>query len=113
MTLVCHHPEVVSNRERYLSQTPVWKENDTIITIADGTIYTDETVADLTRTLLNITITVDHFRDKSFKYSCELILAGEKGRPSGVVETSGEVTVDSVGEWTVYTYKLCTYHIMQ
>ena len=103
MTLVCHHPEVVSNRTRYLSQTPLWKENDAIITIADGTIYTDETVADLTRTILNITITVDHFRNKSFKYSCELFLVDENGRPTGEVETSGEVTVDPVGELLVHT----------
>ena len=109
MTLVCHHPEVVSNRSRYFAQTPVWKEDDTIITIADGTIYTTETVADLTQTLLNITITVDHFRDKSFKYSCELLLANKKGWPSGEVETSEEVTVDPVGELLVHTnVYICT-----
>ena len=73
-----------------------------VIAIVDGTIYTTEIVADLTHTLLNITITVDHFRNKSFKYSCELVLADENGRPSGEVETSGEITVDPVGELVVH-----------
>ena len=74
MILVCHHPEVVSKPGRYFIVTPVWKEDDRVISIIDGTIYTTETVADLTRTFLNITITVDHFRNKSFNYSCELLL---------------------------------------
>ena len=109
MTLVCHHPEVVSNRSRYFIQTPVWKENDATITIADGTIYTAETVAGLTHTILNIAITVDHFKDKSLMYSCELILAGEKGGPTSEVETSGVVTVDPVGELLVHTnVYICT-----
>ena len=98
MTLVCHHPEVVSNRSRYFSPIPTWTEDGVVIIIADGTIYTTETVADLTCTLLIINITVDHFRDKSFEYSCELILADENGRPTSEVETSGVVTVDPVGE---------------
>ena len=104
MTLVCHHPEVVTNRSRYFSPIPTWTEDGVVFAIADGTIYTGETVADLTRSFLNITITVDHFRNKSFKYSCELLLAGEKGRPSGDVETSGEVTVDPVGELLVHKH---------
>ena len=49
-------------------------------------------------TTLNISITVDHFRNKSFNYSCLLVLA-ENGLPTGEVETSGEVTIDPVGEW--------------
>ena len=103
MTLVCHHPEVATNRSRYFSPIPTWTEDGVVIAPADGTIYTTETVADLTHTLLTITITVDHFRNKSFKYSCELLLADEKGRPFGEVETSGEVTVDPVGELLVHT----------
>ena len=98
VTLVCHHPEMASNPRRYFIATPVWKEDDRVISILDGTIYTTETVADLTRSFLTINTTVDHFRNKSFKYSCELLLAGKKGRPTGEVETSGEVTVDPVGE---------------
>ena len=98
MTLVCHHPEVVTDRSRYFSPIPTWTEDGVVIVPADDTIYTTETVADLTHTFLNITITVDHFRDTSFKYSCELILADENGRPTSEVETSGEVTVDPVGE---------------
>ena len=103
MTLVCHHPEVVTDRSRYFSPIPTWTEDGVVISIADGTIYTTETVADLTRTLLTINITVDHFRDKSFKYSCELILASEKGGPTSEVETSGVVTIDPVGELVLHT----------
>ena len=98
VTLVCHHPDLASNPGKYFIATPIWKEDDRVISIVDGAIYIDETVVDLTRSFLTINITVDHFRNKSFKYSCELLLAGEKGRPSGEVETSGEVTVDPVGE---------------
>ena len=111
MTLVCHHPEVVTNRSRYFSATPTWTEDGVVIDIADGTIYTTETVVDFTHTFLNITITVNHFRNKSFKYSCELLLADDNGRPTSEVETSGVVTVDPVGEWAVYT-NVYTYHIM-
>ena len=101
MTLVCHHPEVVSNPGRYFIVTPIWKEDDRVISIIDGTIYTTETVADSTHSFLTINITVDHFRDKSFNYSCLLQLA-ENGLPTGELETSGEVTVDPVGELLVY-----------
>ena len=99
MTLVCHHPELASNRGQYFRSTPVWRENGVEI-IAPATIYTTETVADLTRSFLNITIAVDHFRNKSFIYSCLLILA-ENGRPTGELETSENVTLDPVGELTV------------
>ena len=101
MTLVCHHPEVVSNRPKYFTTTPTWRENGAVIDIVDGTIYTADPV-DLTRTFLNITITVDHFRNKSFNYSCLLQLA-ENGLPTGEVETSEEITVDPVGEFVVHT----------
>ena len=97
MTLVCHHPEVVSNRSRYFTTTPTWRENGAAIDILDGTIYTVDPV-DLTCTLLNIIITVDHFRNKSFKYSCVLVLAGETKFQIGGVETSNEITVNPVGE---------------
>ena len=93
MTLVCHHPEVASNRERYYGTDPEWRENDGVIDVADGTIYTEKTIANHTRTILNITITVDHFRNKSFNYSCELQLAENRR-----LITSGNVTVDPVGE---------------
>ena len=94
---MCHHPELASNRSRYFSTGPAWKEDGAFIDILDGTIYTEDPV-DLAQTFLNITITVDHFRNKSFKYSCVLVLAGENRLPTGEVETSGEVTVDPVGE---------------
>ena len=101
VTLMCHHPELASNRPKYFITTPTWRENGTVIDIADGTIYTADPV-DLTCTLLNINITVDHFRNKFFKYSCELLLADENGLPYEV-ETSREVTVDPVGELLVHT----------
>ena len=100
VTVVCHHPEVVSNRPKYFTTTPSWRENGAVINIVDGTIYTADPV-DLTCTFLNITITVDHFRNKSFNYSCLLVLA-ENGQPSGS-QTSDEVTVDPVGELVVHT----------
>ena len=100
MTLVCHHPELASNPGRYFSTGPQWRENDVGIILAAGTPFTAETAADHTHTTLTINITVDHFRNKSFNYSCLLALA-ENGQPSGV-ETSGQITVDPVGEWVVY-----------
>ena len=106
MTLVCHHPEVASNRSRYFGTDPQWRENGAVIDIANGTIYTEETAGDFTQTFLTITITVNHFRDKSFNYSCLLAL-GRNGLPTGGVETSGEVTVDPVGELVVHA--MCTY----
>ena len=102
MILVCHHPDLASNRSKYFITTPTWSENGAVIDIANGSIYTDETVSDLTRTFLTITITVDHFRNKSFKYSSLLQLA-ENGLPTTEVETSGEVTIDPVGELLVHT----------
>ena len=97
MTLVCHHPDLASNPEKYYDTGPLWRENNGKIRAIDGTIYTEDLVSP-SQTFLNITITVDHFRNKSFKYSCELALADENGRPSGGVDTSGNITVDPVGE---------------
>ena len=74
------------------------------ITPSTGVYLQDDTSEDLTHTTLPINITVEHFRNKSFKYSCVLVLA-ENGLPSGEVETSENVTVDPVGEWVyMYTY---------
>ena len=104
MTLVCHHPEVVSNPGKYFSTTPTWREDGTKITPSTGTMFEANTAVVPTHTNLTITITVDHFRNKSFNYSCLLALA-ENGLPTGEVETSENVTVDPVGEWVyVYTY---------
>ena len=97
MTLVCHHPEVANNPGRYFSQPTAWEENDVGITPIPGTMFTDEIAKDLKSSTLTINITVDHFRTKSFNYSCLLILA-ENRRPTGEVETSGVITVDPVGE---------------
>ena len=97
VTLVCHHPEVASNPGRYFSTVPSWRENGAVIIPSTG-IYQDDTSEDHTRTTLTINITVDHFRNTSFSYSCLLITA-ENGLPTGEVESSGEVTVDPVGEW--------------
>ena len=106
VTLVCHHPEVASNPGRYFSSGPTWRENGVGITPSTGIYLQDDTSEDLTRTTFTINITVDHFRNKSFNYSCELALA-ENGLPTGEVETSGEVIVDPVGEWVfVIVYNL-------
>ena len=104
MTLVCHHPEVARNPGRYFSTVPTWREDDGGITpsTAAGVYLQTDTSKDLTRTTLTINITMDHFRNKSFNYSCLLVL-GENGLPTGEVETSENVTVDPVGEW------VCTY----
>ena len=75
------------------------------ITPSTGIYSTADTSEDLKNTTLTITITVDHFRNKSFNYSCLLVLA-ENGQPSGS-QTSDEVTVDPVGE-LVY---LCIYNV--
>ena len=101
MTLVCHHPELASNRGRYFTTVPLWRENGVGITPSVGTMFEANTAVEPTLTNLTIIITVDHFRNKSFNYSCLLVLA-ENGQPGGV-ETSENVTVDPVGEW-VYTY---------
>ena len=98
VTLVCHHPEVARNPGRYLTTGPIWREDGVGITPSTGIYSTADTSRDLTRTTLNINITVDHFRNKSFKYSCLLVLA-ENGLPTGEVETSENVTVDPVGEY--------------
>ena len=100
MTLVCHHREVASNPGRYLTAGAVYRENRVGITPSTGVYSTDVTSEDLTRSALNISITVDHFRNKSFNYSCLLVLA-ENGLPSGS-QTSEEVTVDPVGERAVH-----------
>ena len=115
VTLVCHHPEVASNRRRYLITTPLWRENGVGITPSTGIYLQDDISEDLTRTTLTINITVDHFRNKSFNYSCLVILA-ENGRPTGEVETSEEVTVDPVGECmlcrTMMVYCMTVYNIV-
>ena len=117
VTLVCHHPEVASNPGRYFSTGPSWREDGVVINLdLSGSVFTADTLVDLTRTTLNINITVDHFRNKSFNYSCLLVLA-ENGLPSGEVETSENVTVDPVGEWVcisiyIYIYIQCFYSIV-
>ena len=98
MTLVCHHPEVASNRPRYYIGRPTWRENGGGINLTAGSVFTATTAGDLTYTNLTIIITVRKFRNKSFRYSC-ILLAGEDGLPTGEVEISGDVTVDPVGEW--------------
>ena len=97
VTLVCHHPELASNPGKYFIATPAWRENGVVITPSTGTYLQADTSEDLMNTTLNITITVDYFRNKSFNYSCLLVLA-ENGQPTGEVETSDNVTVDPVGE---------------
>ena len=97
VTLVCHHPELVSNPGRYFTTIPQWREDGVVITPSTGIYSLADTSEDLTRTTLTINITVDHFRNKSFNYSCLLVLA-ENELPSGEVETSENVTVDPVGE---------------
>ena len=105
VTLVCHHPEVASNPERYFSQPTAWEENGVEITPIPGTMFTDEIAKDRKSSTLNINITVDHFKNKSFNYSCLLVLA-KNGLPSSEVERSENVTIDPVGEWVVY---VCMY----
>ena len=99
MTLVCHHPELAGNPGKYISTVPSWRENGVRITPAFGTPFTYETAQDFTHTTLNINITVDHFRNESLNYSCLLVVV-ENGQPIGV-ESSGQITVDPVGEWVV------------
>ena len=110
MTLVCHHPEVASNPGKYLSNGPLWRESGVGITPSTGIYLQDDTSEDLTHTTLTINITVDHFRNKSFNYSCFLVLA-ENGLPTGEIETSGVITVDPVGEWVyMYSYTAIFFH---
>ena len=104
---MCHHPELASNPGRYFSTALTWREDGVGITPSTGIYLQPDTSEDHTRTTLNINITVDHFRNKSFNYSCLLVLA-ENGLPSGV-ETSQEVSVDPVGE-LVHLY-WCTVHV--
>ena len=105
MTLVCHHPELVSNPRKYFGTGPAWRENGVVIIPSTGVYLQADTSEDRTRTTLTINITVDHFRnsqEKSFNYSCLLVLAGEKELQTGGVESSEEVTVDPVGECLIY-----------
>ena len=97
MTLVCHHPEVASNPEGYSTNGPVWRENGVAIRPTTGIYLQTDTSEDLMNTTLTISITGDHFRNKSFNYSCQLQIA-ENGIPTSEVKTSPEVTVDPVGE---------------
>ena len=109
MTLVCRHPELASNPGRYLTAVPTWREDGTKITPSTGIYSTDDTSEDLTRTTLNINITVDHFRNKSFNYSCLLVLAGGNEMQTGGVETSNEVNIDPAGECLIYL--VCMLHL--
>ena len=108
VTLVCHHPEVVSNRSRYFIVTPTWRENGRGVNLTAGSVFTAATAGDLTHTVLNITVAVKKFRNKSFNYSC-VLLPGQNGLPTGEVETSQEVTVDPVGEWIYYEHLYILY----
>ena len=84
------------------------------ITPSTGIYSQTDTSEDLTSTTLTINITVDHFRNKSFNYSCLLALA-ENGLPTGEVETSENVTLDPVGEcmlcrtMMVYCMTVCNF----
>ena len=99
VTLVCHHPELASNPGKYFSTGPSWREDGVGIRPSTGVYLQTDTSVDLTSTTLTINITVDHFRNKSFNYSCLLVLA-ENGQPSGSqTRLNLEVTVDPVGEW--------------
>ena len=115
VTLVCHHPDLASNRVRYFTSTPSWREDGVGITPSTGMYLRTDSSEDFTRTTLTINITVDHFRNKSFNYSCLLVLA-ENGLPSGEVETSENVTVDPVGECmlcrTMMVYCMTVYNIV-
>ena len=95
---MCHHPELASNPEKYITAIPQWRENGRKIALFIPSVFTAETAVNLTRTTLTINITRDRFRSKSFNYSCLLVLAGENGLQTGGVESSEEVVVDPVGE---------------
>ena len=62
------------------------------ITPAVGSLYTANTSPDKTRTTLTINITVDHFRNKLFNYTCFFILSN-----SDEVESKA-VIIDPIGE---------------
>ena len=99
MTLVCHHPELATNTQtqKYHSTAVSWKENGVGLTPSHDIYSQVVTAKDFMNTTLNITITVDHFRNKSFNYSCSLVLADETGEAYGS-ENSGNITVDPLGE---------------
>ena len=65
------------------------------ITPAVGTEFTAETAQDSMSTALTINVTVDHFRNKSFYYSCFLVLAGAS---AGQLEVSQNVYISPIGE---------------
>ena len=107
VTLVCHHPELANNTQtqKYFSTAVSWREDGVVITPSNGIYSQVDTAEDLMSSTLNITITVDHFRKKSFGYSCSLVLADETGEASGS-EKSADITVDPLGEQytTLQTY---------
>ena len=98
VTLVCHHPELATNTQtqKYFSTTVSWREDGVVITPSNGIYSKVDTAEDLMNTTLNITITEDHFRNKSFGYSCSLVLADETGEASDS-EKSADITVDPIG----------------
>ena len=103
VTLVCHHPEVATDPERYFTTVPEWREDGKSIPPLSNT----ETSADLTYTTHAINITTKHFKGKSPNYTCFLIL-DKNGHP-GNIETSENITVDPVGEWpcrSIYDYRM-------
>ena len=98
MTLVCHHPELVNNTGRYFDTRPSWTENGRVVLIIDGAIYSAETLVNLSLSFLRINITMGHFRNQVFNYSCEFVLADVNGRPTSSVGASRIIIVDPVGE---------------
>ena len=70
-----------------------------LITLTVGSVFTAVPPQDLMSTTLTINITEDHFRNRSFYYSCYLVLAGAS---AGQLETSGNVTVDPISEWVFF-----------
>ena len=98
MTLVCHHPELATNTEtqKYFSTAISWREDGVVITPSNGIYSQVDTAEDLMSSTLSITITGDHFRNKSFGYSCSLVLVDETGEASGS-EKSADITVDPIG----------------
>ena len=95
---MCHHPELATDPEKYITAIPQWRENGEKIALFIPSVFTAETAVDLTHTTLTISVTMDYFKSKSFNYSCLLVLAGENELHTGGVESSEEVTVDPVGE---------------
>ena len=99
MTLVCHHPELATNRSKYFTTVPEWRENGEKIPPLSNT----ETSEDLTYTTHTIKITTDHFKGRSLNYACFLIL--DKSGLPGNIESSENITVDPVGEWSCKCYR--------